>query len=1398
MVQIWSWKNVAVALRRSQDCEAAVDFRILGPFEVENSSGPLVIRGTKRRSLLALFATHPNEVLSRDRVIEHLWTEPVPGADHTVQTYVSQLRRMLDGDARIETVGRGYRFTAPTGSIDAGRFLEFLRVAGDETDASRRRELLCDALACWRGPALEEFAGAPWADAAAHFLEQRHLEAVERRIDVDLELGRARDLLTELEQLVRNYPLAEPLWAQRMLALYRCGRQADALRAYGELRNILATELGIEPSRALAQLEQRILDQDETLLDLDGRDAAAPSTNPSEALDLPTGTVTFLLTDIVSSTELWELRPAEMAAAVREHESLIAAVIDASEGHLLKHRGEGDSTLSVFDRAIDAVNAAIDIQDRVESHRDRLTLPIALRIALHTGEVEQRDRDYFGRALNRAARIRALAGGDDILCSRITADLVADSLPPTVGLVDLGTRELRGLRRSEVVFRVRRDADAGERRSPERAELIPRADDDGETVPPRLAAAVSAASLVGRDDEWACLLDSWQRARGGERQVAFITGEPGIGKTRVAAEMAFAARREGAIVLYGRCDEGLGVPFQPFVESLRAYVDSCSDVELSESLGRYSGELVRLVPELANRAIELAPPLHSDPATEQYRLFDAVTSWLHEVSRRRPVLLVLDDLHNAADPTLLLLRHVASSERLGRVLVVATHRASELAEQKTMVRLLTDLRSASAAAFVTHLELKGLDEAAVTALVGAAGERDIDEPAKEFSRRLHAHTGGNPFFVNEILRNLVEAGLLGRTSEDAPHITMLDIQIPAAAREIVLRRVARLSGSAQQTLALGAVIGDEFELAVLEAVSGTDTDCCLEALEEAAAARLVTECALDRFSFSHALVRGALYDDLTESRRVRLHQRVGDAIERIYASDIATHVAELAYHYASAEPKKAVEYAIAAADAALETLAFEDAINVCERAQRSLDTVRGARDVVTKIDECDLLLRLGRAEFRAGRSRARDTLQRSFAIARECDDHSRMADSVLAANRGFFARMGSTDRQLVEALEQAIDAQPSAHTAVFAELLAALASELEWAEDGDRRFALSDRALAMAREVGELRTLAHVLSWRQLTITAPDTLVERIANCEELLTVAEKVGDPAINFQAAWSRGPTAVESGDLVAVDEMVDLTSQLAEELRRPTFLWQASFMRAARAIVRGELAEAERLAAETLQLGERAGQGVEAFLFYNEQMLEIRRWQDRLPEIIGPLRDFAGNPASDFGFALTRYLFDAGEVADARECFDMISRDFRVPPRRDLLAGTTVCNLAYLATHLGDVRLLGTLYESIRPYPSAFANTTVAKPVGEHFLGLIAAAQHDLESAERHFERALGLQESLGTPLLAAETRLEWARILDPRTASARRTALLRDATAAARAHGAAFIERRAGEISEGGAA
>jgi DNA-binding SARP family transcriptional activator/tetratricopeptide (TPR) repeat protein len=1040
----------------------------------------------------------------------------------------------------------------------------------------------------------------------------------------------------------------------------------------------------------------------------------------------------------------------------------------------------GDALSDCRDDSEEISAAAVRLDElRLNAIEDHIDAQLALgRHAAVIGDLESlvvrfplRERMWGAlmiglyRAQRQADALRAYQRARDVLVERLGVE-------PTAELRRLETAILEGDPSLDLVV-VRRASPASER---------------------LVGWATSGPAFVGRDSELTSLKDLWTGARDGQRQIVMISGEPGIGKTRLAAEVALHAHGDGARVLYGRCDEGLGVPYQPFVEALREYVEACDDDELERGLGRYPNELVRLVPELATRMTEVAPPLHSDPATEQYRLFEAVVEWLAAAVDRNPVVLVLDDLHWAAQPTVLLLRHVMRSERAGRLMMLTTYRPSELDRAHPLAEMLADVHVSAPAPQLDRVELRGLDASAVAAFVEAASGQDLDEAGQRFAESVHLETAGNPFFVSEIVRSLWESAETdpsGLPADPAPVESAWpdDVRIPSAARDVVLRRVDRLSDNARQVLTLAAVVGSEFDVELFEPLGERDLDALLRTLEEALDAGLIDEAGRNRFSFAHAIVRGALYDRLSETRRVHLHGRVADAIESVYASELREHLSELAYHYADANSHKAVPYAIDAAQVALDRLAFEDAVTVC---RRGLAAVERADDgPVSPSEECDLLFALGRAELASGHLRGRGTLLRAYEVARELNDARRQAASVLAINRGFFARIGRTDRDLVDAIEHAIEVQPPGDTTELAELLATLASELVWADDGERRFELSDRAVAMARRIGNPRTLARVLMLRSMTIPAPDTLPERLSVSSELLDLGEELGDPAITFDTAFSYSGTAWEVGDVPTINLMEEIATALAAELRQPRLEWQASFMRTARRLLEGELDEAERNAGLTLELGRRAGLDGEAFIFYTEQLLEIRRWQRRLGELIEDFRDLAGNDAIDFGYSLTRYLYDSGEHDAARAAYEKIMDRLALPPRRDMLAITTLYNVGYLAAKLGDTMRAPAIYDALLPYGSAFTSTTVARPIGHHFLGMLASTLGEREAARRHFESATQAQSDARAPLLLAETQLEHARLLvgtgDPGLAT-----LVGSVRAAAVAHGARFLGLECDEI------
>jgi class 3 adenylate cyclase len=321
--------------------------------------------------------------------------------------------------------------------------------------------------------------------------------------------------------------------------------------------------------------------------------------------DLPTGVVTFLLTDIVGSTRLWEAVPAAMADALARHDSLIREAVSRHGGILLKSRGEGDSTFCVFHRPSDAAVAALAAQEALARQVWPSDVPIRVRMAIHSGEALEREGDYYGREVNRVARLRGIAQGSQILVTEAVAEVVRHQLPEEAELVTLGTWSLRDVARPEHVYRLQRTTPVA---GPGVATVELPGGGTPVPLPPRLA-SLPTTGFIGRNREFDVLSRRVAEVAEGARRVMLVSGEPGIGKTRLAAEVARRAHASGMTVLYGRCEEDLGVPYQPFVESLRDYVECGPQPVLDAFATRHGGHLVRLVPQLAHRverAVSLA------------------------------------------------------------------------------------------------------------------------------------------------------------------------------------------------------------------------------------------------------------------------------------------------------------------------------------------------------------------------------------------------------------------------------------------------------------------------------------------------------------------------------------------------------------------------------------------------------------------------------------------------------------------------------------------------------------------------------------------------------------------------------------------------------------------------
>jgi predicted ATPase len=680
----------------------------------------------------------------------------------------------------------------------------------------------------------------------------------------------------------------------------------------------------------------------------------------------------------------------------------------------------------------------VAIQQAIGRHNRSGAPPLQVRIGISAGDVVLEEEDCFGTPVIEAARLCAVATGGQILASetvRALARFISE-----VTFTPLGSLELKGLPDPVPAVEVG-------------WELLRQS-----SVPLPAFLTDIGRVFVGRDGELDRLGQLWKEATAGELRVVLIAGEPGVGKTRLAAELARRVHDESAMVLAGRCDEDLGVPYQPFVEALRHFVDHGE--LLAGRLGRYGGELARLVPEVGGRVPALPSPLRSDPETERYWLFDAVASWLVAVSTDEPVLLVLDDLHWAAKPTLMLFRHVVRA-RGGRVLVLGTYRDSELAHDHPLVDVVADLRRRGVG---ERMSLTGLDDVAVRSLVEAASGQTLDEAGLALARAIREETEGNPFFVREVLRHLAETGGLRR--REGVWTTQLPVEqlgIPDGVRDAVGHRLSRLSDETNQALRVAAVVGPEFELGVVRVAGDLSEDAVLGAVEQAANARLVTEVSATRFRFAHAIVRATLYESLTAARKVALHRKAAEAIETVHTDALDDYLPALAHHWAKAsapvtDVSRAVTYARRAGDRALAQLAHDDAANYYASGLELLDAA-GADPADPR--RLELLIGRGEAQRRAGYPGHRQTLLDAAQVARQVGDAHGLARAALANSRGYiYSAAFQIDDARVEVLEGALAAIGEDDAALRARLLANLGMELAWQPDPGRRFALSARSAA--------------------------------------------------------------------------------------------------------------------------------------------------------------------------------------------------------------------------------------------------------------------------------------------------------------------------------------------------
>ena len=1054
-------------------------------------------------------------------------------------------------------------------------------------------------------------------------------------------------------------------------------------------------------------------------------------------------TVTVLFTDLVGSTALLSGLGPEAGEQLRqEHFGILRSVTAGTRGREVKNLGDG--LMLVFASAADALGAAVSMQQALDARNRQAEVPLAVRIGISLGEAELAEDDYFGRPVVEAARLCALAEGGEILTTELVHTLVGSRGGHRFAA--RGPAMLKGLPDPVVTCVVEWDP-------PDLAPAIP--------LPMRLA-TVTGPVFCGRAADWSALETARKAAEADAgRQVVLVSGEAGIGKTRLVAEFSSAAHHEGAVVLYGRCDEEIGVPYQPWLEALRHAVRHLPESTLAEHVARHGGELGRLVPELASRVGTLPDPRRADAEIERFLLFDAVIGLMALIARDSSLVLVLDDLHWADRPTLSLLRHVVLAAEPMRALVLMTYRDTDVSADDPLAELNARLHRESG---VARVKLDGLDDLGVAELVETTVTDAVDVNG-DLANALRHETKGNPFFLTELLKHLAETGAL-QSDEHGNVRAGADLDaagLPESVRQVVGQRIRRLGPDAARVLACASVIGRDFDLPLLSTVADVDEEQLVDVLDHGLQASIIEEVPTTggRYTFAHALIRHTLYDDLSEARRRLLHRRVGEALEVLYEADPGDRIAELARHWCQAtqpaDLEKAIRFSMLAGEAAVAALAPDDAIGWYTQAL----TLIGENDR----RRADVLVRLGEAQRDAGvgDGEYRVTLDEATRLAAADGDVDVLVRGALASTSGFASATGTIAEMPARMLTLALDAVGDERTGRRALLAGALAVELVSEPDPTRRAELSTEAVAIAREVGDPEILANVLSLRHSAMVNPATLEERLAATEECLQLTATSDDLIVRGRALYDRVWTCMDAGLLAEARAHMEELRRFYDTTVRTTQNRHAGLLFACTiAALDGDFDAADHYAVEALTLGTEYGVDGAMAAFAGE-LVWLRWMQGRLAEIEGLIEQALADSAELSAFLPTLALARcaAGNPEAARAMLEVELADRFSAPRFDFLWLVCLTMWAEVAVRLEHAPAAEVLVEMLTPWRDQMVSFVAGwNGAVLRSIGTLEAVLGRFDDADDHLERAVAAHEELDTPFWLARARLDRAGTLTAR--------------------------------------
>jgi tetratricopeptide (TPR) repeat protein len=866
--------------------------------------------------------------------------------------------------------------------------------------------------------------------------------------------------------------------------------------------------------------------------------------------------------------------------------------------------------------------------------------------------------------------------------------------------------------------------------------------------------------FVGREPELLELSRAQADAGQGRGRFVLLSGEPGIGKSRLIDEFANSARDVPAPVLWGRCWEAGGAPpYWPWIQLLRGYLRAREPDEVRTEIGPRAVDIAQMLPEIRDLFPDLPPPPTVDPDSARFQLFDSTATLLLDAARTEPLVLVLEDLHAADTPSLLLLRFLTDQIVDAPLLILATYRDVELTPEHPLTATVGELTRHPS---VQRIQLRGLVEVDVARFVAAVTGV---APPPPLASALHRETGGNPLFIGEAVRLLAAEGRLEQLSDAAT----LRVAVPKGVRDVIGRRLDHLDDETRHALSLASVLGPEFSTEALRRLASMKPDELLGALDRASEAGLIAPLAgsIGKFRFSHELVRETLYGELTSANRMRLHRQAAEVLQQLHATDEEAHLAELAHHYFEAvslgDASVAVDFARRAGEKAARSLAYEEAarlygmaVQACELAETNDEETLG-----------ELLLGLGDARARAGDlPRAREAFLRAATIARRSGAAGQLANAALGYGGRFLWARAGDDPHLVPMLQDALVLLGGSDDPLRVRLLSRLACALRSEPDRALSATLSQQAVDMARKLDDPATLGYALMGRVWAIYWPENPEERLELSEEIIRVGEAAGDGERAFDGYSARCMTLIDLGAVEQATVALAALERRAEELRQPAQWWVVRFFHTYFALMRGEFDRAEQLITLEVRPGQAVNPAHDDVSVHAMHMFLLRREQGRSAETEegtrGAVEQCPWYPVHMAALVCT--LCDLGREREARAVFEELAADgFGVLHRdSEWLLGIALTSEA--CAILGDANRAKVLYEQLLPFGRRHAHVIGEGSAGamDRYLGLLAATIGRSHEAERHFRAAIDTNERMGARPWTAHSRHDLASLLLERDA------------------------------------